>query len=62
MYKRQDIHEAELRYLRDVEWATCAQDVLWRRSKLVLHVAPGTLDDVTAALDAWFAASLAHHA
>ncbi len=55
------IYEAELRYLRDVEWATCAQDVLWRRSKLGLHVAPGTLDDVTAALDAWFAAAHAHH-
>ncbi|KVT55062.1 glycerol-3-phosphate dehydrogenase [Burkholderia ubonensis] len=56
------IHEAELRYLRDVEWATRAQDVLWRRSKLGLHVAPGTLDAVTAALDAWFAAAHAQHA
>ncbi|MBN3820538.1 glycerol-3-phosphate dehydrogenase, partial [Paraburkholderia sp. Se-20369] len=56
------IHEAELRYLRDVEWATRAQDVLWRRSKLGLHVAPGTLDAVTAALDAWFAAAPVHHA
>ncbi|MDN7673255.1 glycerol-3-phosphate dehydrogenase [Burkholderia oklahomensis] len=59
------LHEAELRYLRDAEWATCADDVLWRRSKLGLHVAPGTLDTVTAALDAWFgaareAASAAH--
>ncbi|KVZ47225.1 glycerol-3-phosphate dehydrogenase [Burkholderia ubonensis] len=56
------IHEAELRYLRDVEWATRAQDVLWRRSKLGLHVAPGTLDAVTAALDTWFAAAHAQHA
>ncbi|WP_010090756.1 glycerol-3-phosphate dehydrogenase [Burkholderia ubonensis] len=56
------IHEAELRYLRDVEWATRAPDVLWRRSKLGLHVAPGTLDAVTAALDAWFAAAHAQHA
>ncbi|KWC13924.1 glycerol-3-phosphate dehydrogenase [Burkholderia ubonensis] len=56
------IHEVELRYLRDVEWATRAQDVLWRRSKLGLHVAPGTLDAVTAALDAWFAAAHAQHA
>ncbi|KVE44997.1 glycerol-3-phosphate dehydrogenase [Burkholderia sp. BDU5] len=59
------LHEAELRYLRDAEWATCADDVLWRRSKLGLHVAPGTLDTVTAVLDAWFgaareAASAAH--
>ncbi|CAG9192915.1 phosphatase PAP2 family protein [Burkholderia vietnamiensis] len=57
-----DLFDAELRYLRVVEWATCAQDVLWRRSKLGLHVAPGTLDAVTAALDAWFAAAHAPHA
>ena len=50
------LYEAELRYLRDVEWATCAQDVLWRRSKLGLHVAPDALAEVTAALDEWFAA------
>ncbi|HKT66277.1 MAG TPA: glycerol-3-phosphate dehydrogenase C-terminal domain-containing protein, partial [Burkholderia sp.] len=56
------IHDAELRYLRDAEWATCAQDVLWRRSKLGLHVTPGTLDAVTAAVDAWFAAAHAPHA
>ncbi|AOJ69909.1 MULTISPECIES: glycerol-3-phosphate dehydrogenase [Burkholderia] len=51
------LYEAELRYLRDAEWASCADDVLWRRSKLGLHVAPGTLDTVTAALDAWFGAA-----
>ncbi|KWE29895.1 glycerol-3-phosphate dehydrogenase [Burkholderia cepacia] len=56
------IHDAELRYLRDTEWATCAQDVLWRRSKLGLHVAPGTLDAVTAAVDVWFAAAHAPQA
>jgi glycerol-3-phosphate dehydrogenase len=48
-----------LRYLRDAEWATCAQDVLWRRSKLGLHVAPDTLGEVTAAIDAWFGAARA---
>jgi glycerol-3-phosphate dehydrogenase len=53
------IYEAELRYLRDAEWATCAQDVLWRRSKLGLHVAPDTLGEVTAAIDAWFGAARA---
>ncbi|RQH09175.1 glycerol-3-phosphate dehydrogenase [Paraburkholderia dinghuensis] len=51
------IYEAELRYLRDAEWATCAQDVLWRRSKLGLHVEPGTMDAVTTAIDGWFAGS-----
>ena len=31
------LHEAELRYLCDHEWAREADDVLWRRSKLGLH-------------------------
>ena len=31
------LHAAELRYLQTVEWARCADDVLWRRSKLGLH-------------------------
>ena len=32
------LSEAELRYLCDVEWARSAEDVLWRRSKLGLHM------------------------
>ncbi len=32
------LHEAELRYLHDHEWARCGDDVLWRRSKLGLHM------------------------
>ncbi len=32
------LHEAELRYLWDHEWARHADDVLWRRSKLGLHL------------------------
>ena len=32
------VHEAELAYLRDQEWARTADDVLWRRSKLGLHL------------------------
>jgi len=32
------LHEAELRYLHDQEWARSADDVLWRRSKLGLHL------------------------
>ncbi|MBP6676809.1 MAG: glycerol-3-phosphate dehydrogenase, partial [Vitreoscilla sp.] len=31
------LHEAELHYLKREEWATCADDILWRRSKLGLH-------------------------
>jgi len=34
--------QAEVVYLRDQEWARTAEDVLWRRSKLGLHVPPGT--------------------
>jgi glycerol-3-phosphate dehydrogenase len=32
------LHEAELRHLHAHEWARTADDVLWRRSKLGLHV------------------------
>jgi glycerol-3-phosphate dehydrogenase len=32
------LFENELRYLCDEEWAVSAQDVLWRRSKLGLHL------------------------
>jgi glycerol-3-phosphate dehydrogenase len=49
------LYEAELRYLHDTEWARSAQDVLWRRSKLGLHVEPGALDSVAQAIDNWFA-------
>ena len=34
------LHEAELHLLRTQEWASCADDVLWRRSKLGLHYSP----------------------
>ncbi|WP_035484791.1 glycerol-3-phosphate dehydrogenase [Geminicoccus roseus] len=33
-----DLYEAEVRFLIDEEWATSAQDILWRRSKLGLVV------------------------
>ncbi len=50
------LHEAELRYLRDAEWARSAHDVLWRRSKLGLHLGESTtLEAVTRDIDAWFA-------
>lgn len=34
------LYEAELRYLSRVEWAQTADDILWRRSKLGLHLDP----------------------
>ncbi len=47
------LYEAEARYLMEHEWAQCAPDMLWRRSKLGLHLAPGS----AARLDAWIASA-----
>ncbi|MCK8516693.1 glycerol-3-phosphate dehydrogenase [Methylonatrum kenyense] len=44
------VFEAELRYLHDREWARCGEDVLWRRSKLGLHLSAAGRD----AVNAWF--------
>jgi len=44
------LHERELRYLQSSEWATSADDVLWRRSKLGLHYNPAE----RAVVEAWF--------
>jgi glycerol-3-phosphate dehydrogenase len=35
-----DLYEREVAYLMEQEWAENADDILWRRSKLGLHVAP----------------------
>ncbi len=32
------LHEREAHYLRSVEWAQTAEDILWRRTKLGLHL------------------------
>jgi glycerol-3-phosphate dehydrogenase len=45
------LYEAELQYLCEHEWARCADDVLWRRSKLGLHLS----DSQRAAVERWFA-------
>jgi glycerol-3-phosphate dehydrogenase len=42
---------AEVDYLANQEWACSAQDILYRRSKLGLHVPPGT----AAAIDSYLA-------
>jgi glycerol-3-phosphate dehydrogenase len=47
------LHEAELHYLHQHEWARCADDVLWRRSKLGLHYGVAERDRVAA----WCAAN-----
>ena len=43
------LYEAEVEYLRAREWAVTAEDILWRRSKLGLHVSART----AARLEAW---------
>lgn len=50
-----DLYQAEVDYLVAAEWARTAEDILYRRSKLGLHVPPGT----AAALDAYLARRLA---
>ena len=45
------LYACELRYLMRHEWAACAEDVLWRRSKLGLHLPPGCAE----AVEAWMA-------
>ncbi|WP_184607510.1 glycerol-3-phosphate dehydrogenase [Variovorax atrisoli] len=40
------LHERELRFLQDNEWAVSADDVLWRRSKLGLHYMPEQREQV----------------
>lgn len=44
------LYEAEIEYLVRNEWAASAEDVLWRRTKLGLHVAPETTQRVAARL------------
>jgi glycerol-3-phosphate dehydrogenase len=40
------LSEAEVRYLRDTEWACTAEDVLWRRSKLGLRLNAGQASEL----------------
>lgn len=47
------LFEREIEYLRAEEWAQTAQDILWRRTKLGLHLPA----DAEARLDAWLARS-----
>ena len=46
------LYAAELEYLVDFEWASSGADILWRRSKLGLHVPPATAQKI----DEWIAA------
>ena len=48
-----DLTEREIRYLMDHEWARTAEDILWRRSKLALHLGKAEADR----LHAWMQAA-----
>lgn len=50
------LFEIEAAYLVRHEWATCAEDILWRRSKLGLHMPPGSAARLDTWLDTWMAA------
>ncbi len=41
-----NIYEVEIAYLINIEWALTADDILWRRSKLGLHISDETLQNV----------------
>lgn len=45
------LHEAELRYLQDEEWAITGTDVLWRRTKLGLHYSASECQQVETWMD-----------
>ena len=53
------LFEVELNYLHDQEWARSADDVLWRRTKLGLHLSAGEREDVAAWCDAHWAPAAA---
>ena len=42
------VFEAELQHMQGSEWAQTAEDALWRRSKLGLHLSPEAKARVTA--------------
>jgi glycerol-3-phosphate dehydrogenase len=46
------LSEAEIEYLRAEEWANTAEDVLWRRSKLGLHMTEAECGEVAAYMGA----------
>jgi len=44
------LNERELEHLRDEEWASCAADAIWRRTKLGLRLGPAQV----AGIERWF--------
>jgi glycerol-3-phosphate dehydrogenase len=41
-----DLYQAEIDYLRAREWAMTSEDILWRRSKLGLHISDRTRENL----------------
>ena len=52
MHYGDQVYEAEIRYLIAEEWARSTEDILWRRSKLGLHIAPQTKEALDQAVPA----------
>lgn len=50
-YFGDDLYAAEISYLIEYEWARTEEDILWRRSKLLLHVSPETRKNLNTWLD-----------
>jgi len=40
------LYEKEVKYMVEQEWATCAEDVIWRRSKLGLHLTEQQIETI----------------
>ncbi|MDB5841203.1 MAG: glycerol-3-phosphate dehydrogenase [Herminiimonas sp.] len=49
---------AEVEYLMQTEWASCAADILWRRSKLGLHLPAGAAQEI----DKWISSNVSLNA
>lgn len=45
------LHRREVDFLRETEWATSAEDILWRRTKLGLHIGDEGMARLAACLD-----------
>lgn len=50
------LYEAELIWLRDKEWAICAEDAIWRRTRLGLHLNHAQIQNV----ETWFNQNIEH--
>lgn len=42
-----DLYEIEVKYLLKNEWATCCDDIIWRRTKLGIHMKPKEINQLT---------------